>query len=303
MKAVMYAAQSIQLGHHDVVVAGGFESMSNTPFYLDAKARSGMRFGHQTLVDGLLKDGLSDAYDGQHMGFAGEDCAKRHGISRKEQDDYAILSYKRAAEATQKGYFKPEIVEVPVPQGKGEPVLVKEDEEYKKTVFDKIPTLKPAFLKEGGTITAANASKLNDGACSLLLMSADKAKELGVKPIARILGFADAEGPPIEFPTAPALAVPKALKNAGIQSSDVDFWEINEAFSVVALANSKLLNINMEKLNVHGGGVALGHPIGCSGARITASIVHILRQYNGKIGVAGICNGGGGASAIVIERL
>jgi acetyl-CoA C-acetyltransferase len=251
----------------------------------------------------LLKDGLTDVYDQKHMGFAGEDCAKRHGISRKEQDDYAILSYKRAAEATQKGYFKPEIVEVEVKQGKGASTIVSEDEEYKKTVFDKIPSLNPAFLKEGGTITAANASKLNDGACSLLLMSAEKAKELGLNPIARILGFADAEHEPVQFPTAPSLAIPKALKNAGIQQSDVDFWEVNEAFSVVALANQKLLNLNMDKLNVHGGGVALGHPIGMSGARITAALAHILRQYNGKIGVASICNGGGGASAIVIERL
>lgn len=277
--------------------------MSNTPYYLDAKARFGLKVGNQTLVDGLLRDGLSDAYDGQHMGFAGEDCAKRYGISRKEQDDYAILSYKRAAEATQKGYFKQEIVEVPVPQSKGDPIMVREDEEYKKTVFEKIPTLKPAFLKEGGTITAANASKLNDGACSLLLMSAEKAQELGLKPIARIRGFADAEQEPIQFPTAPSLAIPKALKNAGVQASEVDFWEINEAFAVVALANSRLLNINIDKLNVHGGGVALGHPIGMSGARLTATLPYILRQYNGKIGVAGICNGGGGASAIVIERL
>jgi len=301
MKAVMYGAQSIMLGYHDVVVAGGFESMSNVPYYLE-KARTGYRFGHGQLIDGLLKDGLTDVYSEHHMGMSGEDCAKRYNISRKEQDDYAITSYKRAAEATQKGYFKPEIVEIPVPQAKGDPIMVTEDEEYKKTNFDKIPTLKPVFLKDG-SVTAANSSKLNDGACSLLLMSAEKAKSLGLNPIAVIRGFADAEQQPIQFPSTPALAIPKALKNAGLKVSDIDYWEVNEAFSVVPLVNAKILNLDVAKLNVHGGGVSLGHPIGCSGARITASLAHILHRYNGKYGVAAICNGGGGASAIVIEKL
>jgi len=301
MKAVIYGAQSIMLGHHDVVIAGGFESMSNVPYYLD-KARTGLKMGNGVLIDGMLKDGLTDAFSDQHMGLSGEDCAKRYGFSRKDQDDYAILSYKRAAAASEKGLFKPEIVEVSVPQAKGDPVIVKEDEEFRKTNFDKIPSLKPVFVKDG-SVTAANASKLNDGACSLLLMSADKAKELGLKPLARIIGFADAEQEPIQFPTSPSLAIPKAISRAGLKTSDVDYWEINEAFSVVALANKKILNLDMEKLNIHGGGVSLGHPIGCSGARITAAIIHILRHYNGKYGVASICNGGGGASAIVIEKL
>lgn len=302
MKSIIYGAQSIQLGLHDVVIAGGFESMSNVPYYLD-KARTGYRMGNQSVVDGIMKDGLSDAFDNQPMGICAEDCSKRHGISRKEQDDYAILSYKRAAEATQKGYFKAEIMDVSVPSAKGEPTIVKEDEEIKKAVFDKIPSLKPAFVKEGGTVTVANSSKINDGACAVLLMSAEKAQALGLKPIARIVGYGDAEHAPIEFPTAPSKAIPKALQNAGLQISDIDYFEVNEAFAVVALANQKLLGLKPDRLNVHGGGVGLGHPIGMSGARITASLAHILRQYNGKYGVASICNGGGGASAIVLEKL
>jgi len=303
MKAVTLAAQDIMLGFQDIVIAGGFESMTNAPYYLD-KARAGYKSGHQQIHDAVFRDGLQDAFTHQPMGLSGDDSASRHGISRKEQDDYAILAYKRAAEATTKGYFKPEIVEVPITNHKGEVTgKVTEDEEFKKTNFDKIPGLKPIFTPNTGTVTAANSSKINDGAASLLLMSASKAKELGLTPIARILGFADAEQEPIQFPTTPSLAIPKALKLAGLDISKIDYFEINEAFAVVPLANSKLLNIDMNKLNVWGGGVSLGHPIGASGARITASLIHILRHYNGKYGVASICNGGGGATAVVLERL
>eukprot|EP01112_Ceratiomyxa_fruticulosa_P015770 TRINITY_DN4688_c0_g1_i1.p1 TRINITY_DN4688_c0_g1~~TRINITY_DN4688_c0_g1_i1.p1 ORF type:complete len:423 (+),score=86.27 TRINITY_DN4688_c0_g1_i1:113-1381(+) len=300
MKAVMYGAQSIMLGQHNTVVAGGFESMSNVPYYLE-KARSGYRLGHGQLVDGLLKDGLTDSFDNHHMGMCAEHCAKHHSISRKEQDEYAIEAYKRTALATEKGWFREEIVDVTVSQGKTTTV-VKEDEEFKKTNFDKIPSLKPVFTPEG-TVTAANASKLNDGAAALVLMSRKRAHELGLKPVARILGWGDAEQRPIEFPTAPAKAIPVALRSAGVNQKDIDYWEINEAFSVVALANSKLLGIDLSKLNVFGGGVSLGHPIGCSGARIIGTLISVLNTKGGKLGVASICNGGGGASAIVIEKL
>jgi len=303
MKAVTMASQDIMMGLQDIVIAGGFESMSLAPYYLD-KARAGYKSGHQQVHDSVFRDGLQDAFTHQPMGLSGDDCATRHGISRKEQDDYAVMAYKRASEATSKGYFKAEMVEVPITNHKGEVTSkVNEDEEFKKTNFDKIPSLKPIFTPNTGTVTAANSSKINDGAASLLIMSADKAKELGLKPLAIVRGFADAEQEPIQFPTTPSLAIPKALKMAGLDISQIDYFEINEAFAVVALANSKLLKIDMNKLNVWGGGVSLGHPIGASGARITASLVHILRHYNGKYGVASICNGGGGATAIVIERL
>jgi acetyl-CoA C-acetyltransferase len=302
MKAVTMAAQSIMTGQSEIVVAGGFENMSLVPYYLD-KARAGYKAGHSTMADGIFRDGLEDAVTRKPMGICGDDSAQRHSITRKEQDDYAIQAYKRAADATAKGYFAAELVPVPITNNKGAVTMVTEDEEIKKVLFDKIPTLKPTFTPGTGTVTAANASKINDGAASLLIMSAGKAKELGLTPLAIIRGFADAEQEPIQFPTTPSLAIPKALKMAGITKEQVDFWEINEAFSVVALANSKLLGIDINKLNVWGGGVSLGHPIGCSGARITGTLAHILKQNNGKYGVASICNGGGGATAIVIERV
>eukprot|EP01087_Luapelamoeba_hula_P018402 TRINITY_DN591_c0_g1_i1.p1 TRINITY_DN591_c0_g1~~TRINITY_DN591_c0_g1_i1.p1 ORF type:complete len:423 (-),score=77.86 TRINITY_DN591_c0_g1_i1:113-1381(-) len=301
MKAVQFAAQSIMLGHQDVIVAGGFESMSNIPYYVP-NMRKGVKFGNTQLLDGLIHDGLWDVYGNVHMGNCGEVCAEKHNISRAEQDEFAITSYKRTAAATQAGLFKDEIVGVTVPQKKGGPAMITEDEEYKKVDFDKVPKLKPAFKKDG-TVTAANSPSLNDGASALIIMSAAKAKELGLKPLAKIRGFADAELEPVDFTVAPAQAVPKALKMAGIDIKDVDYWEINEAFSVVGLANMRLLGISHDKLNVNGGAVAMGHPIGMSGARIVTALTHILKQKNAKIGCAAICNGGGGASAIVLERL
>jgi acetyl-CoA C-acetyltransferase len=300
-KAIMLAAQSIMLGQRSVMIAGGMESMSNVPYYLD-KARTGYRLGEGKLIDGLLKDGLIDVYDNLHMGLAAENTAKEMNISRQQQDEYAIQSYKRSADATEKGLFKDEIVPVSIPQKKGDPINIVEDEEYKNVFFDKIPTLKPVF-KADGTVTAANASTLNDGASALVLMSKEKAQELGLKPIAKILGFADAEQAPIWFTTAPSLAIPKALKVAGVDASKVDYYEINEAFSVVAIANNQKLNLKMDKVNIFGGAVSLGHPLGCSGARIVTTLTNVLEKNGGKIGVAGICNGGGGASAIVIERM
>jgi len=300
-KAIMLAAQSIMLGHNDVVVAGGMESMSNVPYYAD-KARWGLKLGHSQLTDGLIKDGLWDVYNDFHMGNAAELTAKEMNITRQQQDDYAIESYKRAANAAVAGYSKDEIVPVEIPQKGGQPILVQEDEEYKKVNFDKIPTLKPVFQKDG-TVTAANASTINDGASALVLMSKEKAKELGVKPIARILGFADAEQAPEWFTTTPALAIPKALKFAGVDQKNVDYFEINEAFAVVPIANAIKLNLDLAKTNVFGGGVSLGHPIGCSGARIVATLINVLDKKKAKIGVTGICNGGGGASAIVIEKM
>ncbi|EGG23694.1 RING zinc finger-containing protein [Cavenderia fasciculata] len=298
MKAVMFGTQSIQLGHSRVVVAGGFESMSNVPYYTD-KMRYGAKYGNVQLVDGLVRDGLSDAYDGSAMGVCGDVCATKHNITRQEQDAYAVESYKRAQASQKDGLFKDEIVPVPIPQKGGEPLLIKDDEEPTRAKFDKIPGLKPAFTKDG-TITAANASKLNDGAATVILMSASLAKEKGLKPLAKIIGYADAEQAPVDFPTAPALAIPKALKNANISIKDVDYFEINEAFSVVPLANAKLLDIDLKKLNILGGAVAMGHPIGSSGARIIATLTNILHKKGGKYGVAAICNGGGGASAIVM---
>ena len=301
MKAVMLGAQSIQSGANEIVVAGGMESMSNVPFYLD-KARNGYRLGHGQVIDGLVKDGLWDVYKNYHMGSAAELCSRDHNISREAQDAFAIESYKRSAAAAEAGKFKNEIVPVSIPQRKGDPVIVSEDEEYRNIKFDKVPTLAAVFEKEG-TVTAANASTLNDGAVALVLMSASKAAELGLKPLAKIRGFADAQQAPEYFTTAPAKAIPLAIAKAGLSASDIDYYEINEAFSVVALANNKILGLDASKVNVNGGAVALGHPLGASGARIIATLINVLEQNNAKYGVAGICNGGGGASAVVIERL
>ncbi|GAB1445457.1 acetyl-CoA C-acyltransferase [Flammeovirgaceae bacterium] len=301
MKAIMVGAQSILLGHNDVVVAGGMESMSNVPYYLP-KARFGYKFGNGEMVDGLSFDGLNDIYNHCAMGVCSDNTAKEMNISREAQDEFAINSYKRAAAAWTAGKFKEEVVPVEIKGRNGEGSLMGEDEEYKNVFFDKIPSLKPAFGKDG-TATAANASTLNDGAAAVILMSKEKAIELGLKPIARILGFADAAQDPMWFTTAPSLAIPKAMKMAGVDKKDVAYYEINEAFSAVALANNKNLGLDVEKVNVNGGAVALGHPLGASGARITVTLANVLKQNNASIGVAGICNGGGGASAIVIERL
>lgn len=301
MKSVMIGAQTILLGQADVIVAGGMESMSNVPFYVP-QARFGYKYGGGTLVDGLEKDGLLDVYDQCSMGFFADRTARDYGLSRQAQDDFTEQTYRRADEATRQGWFRDEIVPVDVPQKKGPAVSVSEDEEYKKVIFEKIPTLRPAFEKDG-TVTAASSSPINDGASALVLMSRRKADELGLKPLARILGFADAEQEPARFTTAPTLAVPRALNFAGVDAADVDLYEVNEAFAVVPLAFAQVLKVPLEKLNVHGGAVALGHPLGASGARITTTLAHALRQRNQRIGVAGICNGGGGASAIVIENL
>lgn len=300
-KAIMLAAQSIALGQNDIIVAGGMESMSNVPYYLD-KARNGYRLGHGQITDGLVKDGLWDVYNDYHMGSAAELCAADCTITREEQDAFAISSYKKSQAAQTEGKFDSEIIAVEVKDRKGDVTLISKDEEPFAVKFDKIPGLKPVFKKDG-TVTAANASTLNDGAAALVLMSADKAKELGLKPLAKILAYADAQQAPEWFTTAPAKAIPLALKNAGKSIADVDFFEINEAFSVVSLANNKLLELDSNKVNVNGGAVSLGHPLGASGARIVVTLLAVLAQNNGSIGVAGICNGGGGASAIVIEKL
>ena len=300
-KSVMFAAQSIMLGINDIVVAGGMESMTNVPYYVE-KARFGYKYGDGKLVDGLQKDGLWEVYHNYAMGNAADMMAKELGISRQAQDEYAVRSYQRSAEATQKGYFKEEIVPVSVPQRGKDPLLVTEDEEYKNVNFDKIPGLKPAFSPEG-TVTAANASTINDGAAALVLMSKEKADELGIKPLAKIRGFADAEQAPEWFTTSPSLAIPKALKAAGITAGDVDYYEINEAFSAVALGNMLKLNLTPDQTNVFGGAVSLGHPLGCSGARILVTLANVLKQKDATLGVVGICNGGGGASAMVIERV
>jgi acetyl-CoA C-acetyltransferase len=300
MKAVMLAAQSIQLGDNDIVVAGGMESMSNVPYYLD-KARTGYKLGNQVVTDGLIKDGLWDVYNDYHMGSAAELCATECNISREDQDAFAIESYKRSQAAYEKGLFKNEIVPVEIESRAGITVVA-EDEEYKAVKFDKIPALKPVFKKDG-TVTAANASTLNDGASALVLMSKEKADELGIKPIAIIRGFADAQQVPEWFTTAPSKAIPRAIAHAKISASDVDYYEINEAFSVVSLANNQELKLDSNKVNINGGAVSLGHPLGSSGSRIIVTLINVLEQNNGKIGVAGICNGGGGASAIVIEKV
>jgi len=301
MKAIMLGAQSIMLGHNDVVVAAGAESMSNIPYYL-LKARYGYKYGNGELLDGLTYDGLTDVYNRCAMGVCADNTAKEMNISRQDQDAYAINSYKRAAAAWAAGKFKDEVIPVEITGRKGEVTIFAEDEEYKNVNFDKIPGLKAVFTKEG-TVTAANASTINDGAAAVLLMSKEKAKELGLTPIAKIRGFADAAQDPMWFTTTPSLAIPKAMKLAGVDKKDIDYYEINEAFSAVALANNKLLEINTDKVNVNGGAVALGHPLGASGARITITLANVLKQNNAAIGVAGICNGGGGASAIVIEKL
>ncbi|WP_410880054.1 acetyl-CoA C-acyltransferase [Myroides sp. DW712] len=299
MKAIMQGTQAIMSGDAEVVVAGGMENMSLIPHYVHM--RNGQKFGPTTLVDGLQNDGLVDAYDNQAMGVAADNTAKVHNISREEQDAFAIQSYERSAKAWEEGKFDMEIVPVEVPQRRGEPIIVSKDEEYSNVKLDKITGLRPAFTKEG-TVTAANASTINDGAAAVVLMSEEKAQALGLKPLAYIRSYADAAQEPIWFTTAPAKALPIALKKANLAISDVDFFEFNEAFSVVGLANAKLLDLSTDKINVNGGAVSLGHPLGCSGARIVVTLLSVLEQNNAKIGAAAICNGGGGASAIVIER-
>ncbi|WP_370086487.1 acetyl-CoA C-acyltransferase [Ekhidna sp.] len=301
MKAVMLGAQSIMLGINDVVVAGGMESMSNVPYYVP-KARFGYKYGHGQLVDGLMHDGLWEIYNGFPMGNCAENTAKEMNISREAQDEYAINSYKKVAASTEAGEFKDEIVPVEIPQRKGDPIVMDEDEEFRNVNYDKIPSLRPVFDKEG-TVTAANASTINDGASALVLVSKEKAAELGLTVLAKIKGFGDAAQEPIWFTTAPSLAIPKALAHAGVKQEDVDFWEVNEAFAAVAIANQQKLGLDADKLNVFGGAVAMGHPLGTSGARIITTLINVLNKKGGKIGCAGICNGGGGASAIVIEKV
>jgi acetyl-CoA C-acetyltransferase len=299
MKAIMQGAQSIMLGDADVVVAGGMESMSNVPFYSDS-LRWGNKYGNATLIDGLAKDGLTDVYHNYAMGNAADMCAKECNISREDQDNFAIESYKRSATAWAAGKFNDEIVPVEIVGRKGDVVVFKEDEEYKSVNFDKIPQLKPVFSKEG-TVTAANASTMNDGAAAVVLMSKEKMESLGLKPLAKIISYADAEQAPEWFTTTPSLALPKAVAKAGKQMSDLEFVELNEAFSVVGIVNMQKMGLDAAKVNVNGGAVSLGHPLGCSGARIIVSLIHILKQNNAKLGGAGICNGGGGASAMLIE--
>ncbi|MGZ3865485.1 MAG: acetyl-CoA C-acyltransferase [Bacteroidia bacterium] len=300
MKSVIIAAQNIMLGDADVVVAGGMENMTATPYYLD-NARNGYRLGNGTVIDGLVKDGLTDVYHNNHMGNSAELCAKDLKITREEQDAYAIESYTRAASAWKAGKFNEEVVPLTVSTRKGD-VTVSEDEEYKQVSFEKIPALKPVFDK-AGTVTAANASTLNDGASALVLMSKEKMEKLGLKPIAKILSYADAEQAPEWFTTTPSKAVPAAVAKAGLKMSDIEYFEINEAFSVVSIANNRLMNLDPKKVNINGGAVAIGHPLGSSGSRIIVTLINVLRQQNARYGAAGICNGGGGASAIVIERM
>ena len=300
MKTIMQAAQSIALGDTDIMVAGGMENMSLIPHYLNL--RTGHKLGPANMIDGMQKDGLLDAYDHNAMGVCAEVCAEKYDFSREDQDAFAIQSYQRSAEAWNSGKFKEEVIPVEVPQRRGEPVVVKEDEEYKNVKMEKIPTLRPAFTKEG-SVTAANASTISDGAAALVLMSADKVKALNLKPMARIRSYADAAQEPKWFTTAPAKALPKALEKAGLQIGDIDYFEFNEAFAVVGLANMKLLGLDDGRVNVNGGAVSLGHPLGCSGARIIVTLLHILEQRQSGLGAAAICNGGGGASAMVVERI
>ncbi|KAK7718574.1 erg10, acetyl-CoA C-acetyltransferase [Diaporthe eres] len=304
LKAIILGAQTIMTGNASIVVAGGTESMSNTPHYLP-NLRTGVKYGDGTLIDGVQKDGLRDAYGKQElMGMQGELCATTHDITREQQDEYAIKTYQKAQAATEAGVFKPEIAPVEVSGGRGKPaVKVDRDDEVKNLNIDRLKSARPVFIPGTGTVTAANASPINDGASAVVLVSEAKLKELGIKPIAKILGWGDAANAPEKFTTAPSLAIPKAIKHAGLTADKVEFYEINEAFSVVALANIKLLNLDPETVNVFGGSVAIGHPLGCSGARIVTTLTTVLKEKKAKIGCAGICNGGGGASAIVIENL
>ncbi|MFO0414749.1 MAG: acetyl-CoA C-acyltransferase [Bacteroidota bacterium] len=301
MKAIAHAAQSILLGDAHVVIAGGMESMSNVPFYSDS-LRWGNKYGNVSLIDGLAKDGLTDVYDGKAMGNAAELCARECGITREDQDAFAIESYKRSQAAWEKGLFQDEIVPVEIPQRKGDPVVFAKDEEPFNVKFDKIPSLNPAFQKDG-TVTAANASTMNDGAAALILMSKEKAEELGLKPIAKVIGYADAEQAPEWFTTTPSLAVPKAVAKAGLKMEDIEYWELNEAFSVVGIENARRLKLDPARVNAHGGAVSLGHPLGASGARIIVTLINVLKANKARYGAAGICNGGGGASAMVIENV
>jgi len=299
MKAIAMGIQSIVMGDADCVVAGGMESMSNVPYYVDS-LRWGSKYGDRNIIDGLAKDGLTDPYDKQAMGLAAEHCASTCNISREEQDQYAIEAYKRAQSAWDQGKFNDEVMPLSIPQKKGAPILLDKDEEPWSVVFDKIPGLQPAFKKDG-TVTAANASTMNDGAAALVLMSKEKAEALGLKPIAIVMGYADAEQEPVWFTTSPALALPKAIEKAGLNKEQIDLWEINEAFSVVSIENAKRMGLQHDKLNIHGGAVSIGHPLGCSGARIVVTLIHALRQNKLTYGAAGICNGGGGASAMVLR--
>ncbi|KFF12256.1 acetyl-CoA acetyltransferase [Chryseobacterium soli] len=301
MKAVTMAAQAIKAGDAEVIVAGGMENMSMVPHYYNARVAT--KLGDIKMLDGMVLDGLTDVYNKVHMGVCAEKCAADYSITREDQDNFAIESYKRSAKAWSEGKFNEEIVPVSIPQRKGEPVIFAEDEEYKAVNFDRLPTLPTVFKKEEGTVTAANASTLNDGASALILVSKEKMEELGLKPLARIVSYADAAQEPENFTTAPAKALPIALKKAGLQISDIDFFEFNEAFSVVGLANNKILGLDASKVNVNGGAVALGHPLGSSGSRIIVTLINVLKQNNAKYGAAAICNGGGGASAIVIENI
>ena len=301
MKSIMIAAQTIMCGDNDIVIAGGMENMSSVPHYF-AKGRTGQKLGNMQLIDGMVKDGLTDVYSNVHMGLCAEKCAKEMNLSREEQDNFAVESYNRSNNSWKSDKFSNEVVHVEVPQRKGDPILVTEDEEYKNVKLEKIPQLRPVFDKDG-TITAANASTLNDGASALILMSAQKAKEMKIQPIAKIRSFSDAAQEPEWFTTAPAKAVPLAIKKAGLNKNDIDYYELNEAFSVVGLANMKILGINDDKVNVNGGAVSLGHPLGSSGSRIIVTLINVLAQNEAKLGVAGICNGGGGASAMLIELI
>ena len=301
IKAISFAAMSIMSGQNDVVIAGGMESMSNVPHYL-TKSRFGYKYGDIKTIDGLAFDGLTDAYDHKAMGFCADATAEKYGFTREAQDEFAIQSYKRSAAATESGVFKEEIVPVEVPQRKGDPLVISEDEEYKRVNFEKVSKLRPAFQKDG-TVTAANASTLNDGASALVVMSKEKAEELGVTPIAKIVSFADAAQEPKWFTTAPGKAAPKALEMAGLSKEDIDYYEVNEAFSAVTMAFNKDMELSEDQVNVHGGSVSLGHPLGCSGARITTTLLNVLKQKDGKYGMAAICNGGGGATAMIFEKM
>jgi acetyl-CoA C-acetyltransferase len=301
MKAIAQGTQSILLGDADIVVAGGMESMSNVPFYTE-NLRWGNKYGNVSLIDGLAKDGLTDVYDGKAMGNAAELCARECGISRAEQDEFAIESYQRSQQAWEKGLFNDEVVPISIPQRKGDPIVVSRDEEPFNVKFDKIPSLNPAFQKDG-TVTAANASTMNDGAAALVLMSREKADALGIRPLARILSYADAEQAPEWFTTTPSLAAPKAVAKAGLKMEQIDYWEINEAFAVVGIENTRRMKLDPARVNAHGGAVSIGHPLGASGARVIVTLLNVLRANQAKYGAAGICNGGGGASAMVIEAL